>query len=153
MILDLIRFRSDAVGTFGALIMPGRGSLVTVERPWLNVDEQGKSWTHGVDQRSCIPAGTYKLIRDHSPKFGRLMWYIVGRGVVLRESSDNPIEWRSSCMFHAANRPTELMGCIAPGKYYEPQGGFVGGSVAAMGELTSWLDTVAEPKLHIRYTT
>jgi len=150
VIAELIRFRSDQIGTFGALVMPGRGVVVTVERAWVPIDKHGATWPFGIDRESCIPAGTYRLERDHSPKFGRLMWYIVGRGVVLQESSDNPVQWRSGCMFHAANQPHELMGCIAPGTIYEPRGNQVLKSSIALNQLTSWLDTIAEPQLHIR---
>lgn len=146
MILELIRFRSDQIGTFGALIMPGRGVLCTVERPWVG----GKDWPFGVDEKSCIPAGMYKLTRDHSPKFGKLMWYVTGEGVVIRALSTNPIPWREGVMFHAANRPSELMGCIAPGVFYSPQSNSVGNSKLAMTELTAYLDTIAEPQLLIR---
>ena len=150
LIAELVRFRSDVLGTFGALVMPGKGVLVTVERPWVPTDQSGKAWPFGLDRESCIPAGTYHLERAESPKFGRQMWYIVGSGVTLRESPGNPVEWRSGCMFHAANRPSELMGCIAPGELYVPGGSFVGNSTRAMIELIGWLESVADPQLRIR---
>lgn len=150
MILELIRFRSDQHGTFGALVIPGHGSLVTVERPWLDQDEDGRQWPYGVDRRSCIPAGMYTLTREDSPKFGRLMWYIVGDGVVVRERPGSPVEWRSGCMFHGANKAEELMGCIAPGKIYEPRGNQVLKSQTALGELTMALGQADTPQLRIR---
>ena len=150
MILELVRFRSDVIGTFGALVLPGKGVLVTVEHAWVPTDASGKPWPFGLDRKSCIPTGLYYLTRDHSPRYNKLMWYMIGAGVTLRESPENPVQWRSGCMFHPANRPTELMGCIGPGKYYSPQGSFVGNSTAALRDLTSYLDTVADPRLRIR---
>ena len=148
--LELIRFRQDVLGTFGALVMPGRGMLATVERPWIDNDKSGDRWPFGLDRESCIPTGLYHLVREQSPKFGKPMWYIVGPGVTLREADGNPKEWRSGCMFHAANRPSELMGCIGPGEFYAPSGSFVGNSVKALAELTAWLESVKDPQLRIR---
>ena len=150
MFIDLIRFRSDLGGTFGTLVLPGRGVLCTVERAWVGADRSGKAWKYGLDGESCIPAGQYRLQKAESPSFKRQMWYVVGEGVVIRSAPTNPVEWREGVMFHAANRPMELKGCIAPGEFYEPRGGFVGNSVKAMSVLTSWLDIVADPVLRIR---
>lgn len=147
--LLLIRFRSDDQGTFGALIIPGFGSLVTVERQWLDRDEDGKHWPYGIDKRSCVPEGHYRLSREHSNKFGRSMWYLIGQGVNYRPVPGEPTEWRSGCMFHGANRAIELEGCVAPGKIYDAENSQVLKSQTALGELTLALGQISSPQLMI----
>lgn len=51
---------------------------------------------------SNFPAGTYKLVWEHSPKFG-WVWELKG------------INGRSECKIHPANLWDQLNGCIAPG--------------------------------------
>lgn len=148
--IELIRFRQDDGGTFGALVVPGFGSLVTVERQWLDRDEQGKHWPYGVDNRSCVPAGSYTLTHEHSNRYGRRMWHIVGEGVTYQPRSGDPVEYRSNCMFHSANVPHELQGCIAPGMIYMPTSNRVGSSVTALGHLSLWLGQIKSPQLRIR---
>lgn len=69
------------------------GDLIcnTMERPWL----------HNKLNVSCIPAGNYIISPVNSPKFG--VTYQV-----------NGVVGRTHILFHKANRPSELQGCIAP---------------------------------------
>lgn len=67
--------------------------LCTLELPWR-------------DNRrniSRIPAGTYNLKWEYSPKFRRMLWEIYG------------VPKRSECKFHVANFMYQLNGCIALG--------------------------------------
>lgn len=145
--IELIRFRMDDKGTFGALVIPGHGSMVTVERPWID-QENGKNYPYGLPQKSCIPAGEYRLSREHSNRYGKAMWHIIGQGVSYQPTF-RPY-WRSNVMFHGANRAEELMGCIAPGKIYDAVGNQVLKSQTALGELTLALGQLAKPMLRIR---
>ena len=74
------------------MLTAGDFKCFTVERPWLE------------NQRniSCIPNGFYEV----RPFNGR-------RFKAVAEIKDVPN--RSFILFHAANRPTDLEGCIAPG--------------------------------------
>lgn len=148
--IELIRFRMDDRGTFGFLIVPGHGSWVTVERPWLDRDEAGHHWPYGVDQRSCVREGTYTLSREHSNKYGKPMWHLIGEGVTYQHSPKDPLEWRSNVMIHGANKASELQGCIAPGKIYDPVNSQVLKSQTALGELTLALGQIAKRMLRIR---
>lgn len=84
-------------GTFGVLTIDDDPlpTCFTCERPWKN------------NQRkiSCIPAGTYQCIAFKSPKHGNV-W-------LLKNVSD-----RDMIEIHAANRPSELEGCLAPGRSF-----------------------------------
>ncbi|MCT6700903.1 DUF5675 family protein [Rheinheimera sp. 4Y26] len=93
-------------GTYGELFNATTGErlCVTAECPWLN-NEVG---------RSCVPAGDYVVSAHVSPRFGRcLIISAPSLGVTPAGPS-----LRTHCLFHAANRPSELKGCIAPGNYF-----------------------------------
>lgn len=53
---------------------------------------------------SRVYAGRYKLVREYSPKFNRMLWEMYGT------------EGRSECKIHPSNYWDQLNGCIAPGK-------------------------------------
>ena len=52
---------------------------------------------------SNVPAGTYPLVFEYSPRFGQLLWE-------LKEVPN-----RSECKIHSANKWDQLNGCIALG--------------------------------------
>ena len=74
--------------------MPGDEPQIfyTIERPWLN----NKPF------ESCIPVGEYSLKWKESPKFG--MCYEVEN-----------VDGRTHILIHAANFPTDVVGCIGLG--------------------------------------
>lgn len=76
--------------------------LQTLERPWLG----NRSFV------SCIPEGHYVLSPWVSHKFGKC--YIVDGGTVGRTAGV-----RTHILFHAANKVSELLGCVAVGKRWE----------------------------------
>lgn len=82
--------------TIGELYVSGVFFCHTLELSCRRGDEKGLR---------AIPAGTYRLNLDPSPKYGKLMWEIFG------------VPGRSGILIHPANRPEELDGCIAPGVY------------------------------------
>lgn len=61
-----------------------------------------RSWNANQANISCIPSGSYQV----EPFSGRRF-----KDVAIVKDVPN----RSFILFHAANRPTELQGCIAPG--------------------------------------
>lgn len=71
-------------------------SCRTLELPWLNNRKQV----------SCIPAGRYEMIWEHSPAFRRKLWEL--RNVTRR----------SEIKFHVANFHRELNGCIGVGDFH-----------------------------------
>lgn len=85
-------------GTFGVLSF-GLHTVYTTELPWRD----------NLQQKSCIPLGSYKCALVSSPKFGRVY------GVAN-------VKNRSNVLIHSANfggntdlgYTTQLHGCIAP---------------------------------------
>lgn len=120
-------------GTVSMLHVPTGGALYVIERPWLPSEE----FPYGVPGKSCVPAGTYKLVHQHSPSRDKPMWYLQGVGVSVRQVSAEPT-WRWGCMFHAGNYPTDVEGCLAPGMRYSDKQ-MVMNSGDAMNELDQWL--------------
>lgn len=92
--VKLVRFCYSPGGTFGNLLWEGRPvEIFTVERPWLN----------NAPRTSCIPEGIYPC---HPRKFFR-------KGYDAIEVAEVP--GRSTILFHIANVPSDVEGCIAPG--------------------------------------
>lgn len=93
----LVRDLYDKAYTIGTLMVYDGPLRVfrsrCLELPWKDNDRR----------RSCVPAGTYPLILEHSAKFKRELW----------EIKDVPN--RSEVKIHAANYVRQLEGCIAPG--------------------------------------
>lgn len=87
--------------TDGVLVMPSGRELFTLEQAWRN----NKPF------ESCIPDGAYLIEPYDSPKFGRV--YIVSGGMVSKFPTPKQHRW--GILFHAANRVSELQGCIALG--------------------------------------
>lgn len=60
---------------------------------------------------SCVPGGDYYIRPTHSPKFGNV-YYLesVHNGIVGLQSGH-----RTHILFHSANTPSDLKGCIALG--------------------------------------
>ena len=94
----LKRTKSDDYGTFGELRLDDPSSdiiCVTVEL----------TWRDNHPQTSCIPTGVYIWNAYNSPKHG---------DVWMAEN----VPGRSSIEIHAANFPSDLLGCIGPGEEY-----------------------------------
>lgn len=102
----LLKTHSFSHGTYGELFDANTAEriCVTVECPWLN-NEPG---------RSCVPAGDYAVSAHVSPRFGKSL---VISAPTLGVTTEGP-SLRTHCLFHAANRPSELKGCIAPGNAF-----------------------------------
>lgn len=52
---------------------------------------------------SCVPADTYDLVLEYSPRFDAYLWELKG------------VPNRSECKVHAINFAKDLNGCIGPG--------------------------------------
>lgn len=89
----LTRTEARDGGTFGHIVLPSGRTLATVELPWR--DNQPRV--------SCIPAGSY-LCRPRPYHRG---------GYDAIEVCDVP--GRSAILFHVANWPTDVLGCIGVG--------------------------------------
>ena len=61
------------------------------------------AWRNNKRRESCIPAGIYKAIKHHSPKFGPCLWF-------------QNVPGRSEILMHPANFWHDLLGCVGPGE-------------------------------------
>lgn len=102
--------------------------VFTCERPW----EDNKPYV------SCIPEGDYNLVRHDSPKFGDRVWMV------------HNVPDRTFILFHVANWPHQLQGCIAPGNTLFPDGDGVGSSRVAYEQFMEWSKNFDHLELRIR---
>ncbi len=97
--LILERYCYSPNESMGRLSIRGSGSMgeiFTVEKPWkMNLPNE-----------SCIPEGFYRCHRVNSPRFGNTF--------------EVDVPGRTHILFHAANKASELKGCIAPGLQQTP---------------------------------
>lgn len=74
----------------------------TIEKPWLNNEPN----------KSCIPTGSYHLKPVRSPKFGDV-YYLENEFLDVSLKGETK---RTHILIHAANKASELLGCIAVGR-------------------------------------
>jgi hypothetical protein len=100
--------------TLGLLLIPEASlTLCTMELPWI----PSATCKGGLKGKSCVPVGTYKLVKHNSPKHPKT-WALVNHDldVVHYEGDDHdPDEDRATCLLHVANFARQLQGCCAPG--------------------------------------
>jgi hypothetical protein len=103
----------DARGTLGTLFISSDLVLCTLELPWV----PSPICRGGTDYVSCIPVGQYRLERHDSEKHP-LTWALVNPALdVVHFDPKRSPELRSEILIHVANRPRELLGCIAVGTH------------------------------------
>ena len=109
---------SERMGTFGRVLdLPF--DCYTVEQPW-----RGNR-----PFESCVPEGVYRLVPVTSPRWGRTYALVNEQNRVFAAHSDIERDGdRYACLIHAANRASELQGCIAPGEME----GVIGGEWAVL---------------------
>lgn len=106
------------LGTFGTLTLPSGVVLYTVERPWLD----------NRPRVSCIPEGEYEC---------RPRQFFRG-GYPASEILD--VQGRSHILFHVANRPRDVEGCIGVGSRL----GAVAGDWAVLDSKTGFRQFMSE---------
>lgn len=107
-VLNLDRVRSSDDGTFGYLTRGEQEIAVTCELPWRN----------NAGDTSCIPKGTYEVVRYRSPSKG---------DVFLLKNVPN----RTMIEIHAGNTIHDVLGCIAVGNTF----GEIQGKPAVLGSV------------------
>jgi len=126
--MKLVLTRSDygPKGTYGFLsVESGPPRFVTLELPWLDNQKQ----------ISCIPKGTYKIIRHNSPKFGKV-WKVEN------------VPGRSEILIHTGNFLADIQGCILLGKGLIPTG--ITNSRLAVAEFMEILKDKSDAELEIK---
>lgn len=108
-----------------------------------------RSWRNNEPRISCIPPGTYFLEKHSGQKYTDT-WALVGETVSHWPSASKK---RYGVVFHVANLPEELEGCIAPGTFI----GHLQNSIAvinsgeAMEKFKSFMNDQRRVKLEISY--
>src|SRR6187551_2557116 len=110
MILTLEREPQHPDCTLGVLVV-GDVALSTIEKPWIPGLLEG-----GMKGVSCVPRGTYRLVRHDTEAHPRT-WALVNEAlnVFHLPGPSVPPTARTAVLIHSANFAHELRGCIAPG--------------------------------------
>lgn len=90
--LTLIRIHSDLLSTRGVLKYGSTVLCHTLELPWRSNDKNV----------SCIPEGTYSLLKANSPRFGNVFYF-------------RDVPARSGILIHAGNSVADTRGCVLVG--------------------------------------
>lgn len=90
--LHLIRVHSDLLSTLGVLKYGSTVLCHTLELPWRSNDQN----------ISCIPEGSYPVIKAISPRFGNVFY--------LRD-----VPSRSGILIHSGNSVVDTRGCVLVG--------------------------------------
>lgn len=110
MILHLVRDNPTGPDcTLGLLSLEDR-NWQTLERPWI----PDPLYRGGQPHISCVPAGTYQLVRHNTEKHPHTFALVNPELGVVHEPAPG---MRSDILIHPANFVHELEGCIAIGKY------------------------------------
>jgi Family of unknown function (DUF5675) len=123
----LTREHSTRPGIFGRLEFDGQ-VLFTAELPWLN----------NATNKSCIPAGEYRIRPRWFNQKGYLAIGIDG------------VPGRSNILIHRGNHPSEVRGCVLVGLSLELEANRIASSKIALDRLLAWLDG-GEARLTIRF--
>jgi len=108
MNLTLYRDLDNGQCTLGTLTLNGV-TLQSLERAWVPGPTGG---TKGV---SCVPAGTYRLVRHDTEAHPRSFALVNEELGVYHYAVPPGKQGRTAVLIHVANWPTELRGCIALG--------------------------------------
>lgn len=126
------RTRSSDAGTFGELTIDDPDSeyiCVTCELPWKD--------NH--PETSCIPIGTYIFRIYNSPKHGAVWMADDVPGRLLIE-------------IHAANWPSDLLGCIGVGEDYSDDVGGKGPGVTHSQDTLKGLRSILPNIIEVKIT-
>ena len=128
MKLTVRRITEYQNATYGVLFIDGKPSFVTLE----------DAWKGNAKQVSCIPTGTYKIVRHKSPRFGKTYKVL-------------DVPDRSEILIHAGNTHEDTQGCILVGLMF----GVLGAQTAILSSRTAFealmneLKDVKEAELEI----
>jgi len=75
-----------------------------LERPYTGANTRDNPATPGINESEAILPGRYRVTLSWSPGFKQIMLEVLG------------VPGRSGIRIHVANKPSELLGCLAPGK-------------------------------------
>lgn len=96
-IAKITRQPSDAKQTLGEMVIEKAG------KPVFRCKTLELAWKNNAQQVSCIPAGTYQVVKRHSPKYG-YHFHIQN------------VPNRSWILIHHGNYHTDILGCVLVGQ-------------------------------------
>lgn len=107
-----------------------READVTLARAWVYIDGKPVYSCYFLEpgEKDRMPAGTYHLEFEQSPKFNRKLW----------EYKDD-VDGHSEAKIHVGNTRADTVRCQLPGKTADLKKGVVGSSRVALAELHSVL--------------
>src|SRR5713226_5166892 len=105
MILNLLRDHQDSQSTLGILSL-AESHWQSLERPWVP-DPAGNPGGH--PETSCVPRGTYQLLRHDTVHHPRT-WCLVNHELGVYAGPTHGM--RDSILIHPANTVGQLEGCI-----------------------------------------
>ena len=96
----------------------GQQAFQSLERPWIPGSSPGG--TKGV---SCVPVGTYRLVKHDTEAHPRSFALVNEELGVYHLMLPAGKQGRTACLIHVANKVAELRGCIALGMERALSGG------------------------------
>lgn len=125
-------------GTFGQLLTEAGSIYATVERPWLN----------NLQKQSCIPEGRYLLKMRDSDVVKRTTHGRFTRGWEITN-----VQGRTYIMFHVANWPKDLEGCIGIGDRITQLGAEIGVTNSGLKFAQFMAELAAKPSWELLITS
>jgi len=125
--LSLNRYATNVFSTYGELFVGAdtHRFCYTLERPWSDgINRRDNKSTPEINESTAVLTGTYELV-PHD-----LHW---GDGILLVPMLVGTINRDGICV-HPANKPSQLLGCIATGTL-KPVNNYMGDSVTAHRKL------------------
>lgn len=130
MKIKVERTLNHADYTMGRLYLNGVYFCDTLEDCVRNLPEEKK-----IPGRTAIPAGVYRVLMGHSPKFGRRLPRV------------QAVPWFEGILIHRGNRANNTAGCILVGQYAEA--GVLKNSTRHEQELVKLLEAENEITLEV----
>jgi len=145
MIVTLLRDQHEPVCTLGVLML-GDWHCQTLERPWIP-DSAGNPGGH--PETSCVPCGTYRLLRHDTPHHPRT-WCLVNHELGVYAGPTHGM--RDSILIHTGNVATDVLGCILVGlgRRWTGEEWMITSSREAFRQLAEILPWTDENSLEIR---
>jgi hypothetical protein len=103
--LHLRKFRFTANSSISELFIGDSKArqCFILERPYTGKNTRDNTATAGVNESEAILPGRYELTLTWSPAFRQIMLLVLN------------VPGRDGIRIHIANKPSELLGCLAPG--------------------------------------
>lgn len=129
------RYKGDKNQTTGILSIIDKNGWPVYVSPCIE-----RGYMNNKRNISNVPAGTYSMQLEYSPKFNTDLWELKG------------VPNRSECKVHAANYWGQLNGCISPGLYLKDMNGDTYEDVAASKQALNNFHRVLHGLTYVKIT-